>query len=250
MHETLGWRSTLRGAGGLEAQDRGRHGDVERLGAAAVVDAHPVVDRRVGGEAVGLAAEDDGDAAAPVGGRVRRAAGATTSRSCGSPAARTSATVGRTTGTWNSAPADARTTFGFVQSTVPGVTTSASTPAASAERRIVPRLPGSASRSATTTNAARSRTSVATAGSRTTANRPGAVSVALIRSATPGASRVHRPGAVDRADAGRDELRPRRPSRRRPPRRRARRPRRRTHPRRNANCGARGGAAVAGSWCS
>ena len=95
------------------------------------------------------------------------AMGPTRSASCGacprcdevptsaSPAAATSSSVRRRRpGTWNSAPAEARTTFGLNTSTEPGVTITASTPAASAERRIVPTLPGSARRSATTTKAA------------------------------------------------------------------------------------------------
>ena len=61
----------------------------------------------------------------------------------GEPGATTSSIVASTTGTWNSAPADARTTFGLYGSTLPGVSTTRSAPAASAERRIVPRLPGS-----------------------------------------------------------------------------------------------------------
>jgi hypothetical protein len=49
------------------------------------------------------------------------------------------------------APADARTTFGLKASTVPLVRITALAPAASADRRIVPRLPGSEILSATTT---------------------------------------------------------------------------------------------------
>ena len=48
-----------------------------------------------------------------------------------------------TTGTWKSEPAEARTVFGLVGSTVPSQQTTASTPAASAVRIIVPALPGS-----------------------------------------------------------------------------------------------------------
>ena len=62
-----------------------------------------------------------------------------------------------TTGTWNSAPAEARTTFGLKTSTEPTVSTTASAPAASAERRMVPTLPGSARPAATTTNPPRRR---------------------------------------------------------------------------------------------
>jgi hypothetical protein len=53
----------------------------------------------------------------------------------------------------NIAPADARTTFGLKASTVPLVSITALAPAASAERRIVPKLPGSEILSATTTQA-------------------------------------------------------------------------------------------------
>ncbi len=54
------------------------------------------------------------------------------------------------TGTWNTAPADARTTLGLNTSTVPSSTTTRAAPAASATRRIVPRLPGSPTPAATT----------------------------------------------------------------------------------------------------
>ena len=47
------------------------------------------------------------------------------------------------TGTWNSDPVVARTTFGLYGSTVRPVSTTASAPAASAARMIVPRFPGS-----------------------------------------------------------------------------------------------------------
>ena len=56
-----------------------------------------------------------------------------------------------TTGTWKSDPADARTVFGLVGSTVPSQQTTASTPAASAVRIIVPALPGSRTSTHTTT---------------------------------------------------------------------------------------------------
>ena len=53
-------------------------------------------------------------------------------------------------------PALALTTFGLYGSTEPGVSTTASAPAASADRMIVPALPGSDNRSATSTNEASS----------------------------------------------------------------------------------------------
>ena len=48
-----------------------------------------------------------------------------------------------TTGTWNSDPAEDRTVFGLVGSTVPSQHTTAPTPEASAVRIIVPAFPGS-----------------------------------------------------------------------------------------------------------
>ena len=51
-------------------------------------------------------------------------------------------------------PAVARTTFGLYGSTEPSVNTTASAPAASAERMMVPALPGSAMRSPTTRKSA------------------------------------------------------------------------------------------------
>ena len=59
--------------------------------------------------------------------------------------------VASITGTRNSEPALALTTFGLYGSTDPGVSTTAFAPAASAERMMVPALPGSARRSATST---------------------------------------------------------------------------------------------------
>src|ERR1700734_3824180 len=64
-----------------------------------------------------------------------------------------------TTGTLNRDPAVARTVFGLVGSTVPSQHTTASTPAASAVRITVPRLPGSLTSTQTTTSVASSRDS-------------------------------------------------------------------------------------------
>ena len=141
--------------GGLETEHGHGHRHVEALGPARGARSAPT--RRSSASSsrpVCLAAGDDARA-----GRVQSAStwgvprcdDVPTSRS---PACRTDARSVATTGTWNSAPADARTTFGLSTSTVPGVTTTTSTPAASAERRIVPRLPGSPTRSATTTKSA------------------------------------------------------------------------------------------------
>ena len=71
-----------------------------------------------------------------------------------SPEPSTSSIVAVTTGTRNSAPADDRTTFGLKGSTLPGVNTTRSAPAASADRSTVPRFPGSLTRSSTTTKSA------------------------------------------------------------------------------------------------
>ncbi len=72
----------------------------------------------------------------------RRRRGCSCRRGAGQPTRRSSSSA-TTTGTWKIAPADDRTTLGLYGSTDPGVSTTRSTPAASAERTIVPRLPGS-----------------------------------------------------------------------------------------------------------
>ena len=170
-----------------------------------VVDAHPRRDGRVVGQAVGLAAGDDGDAP-------DQSASSWGCPRCdevpisASPAAATSPSVASTTGTWNSAPAEARTTFGLNTSTEPGVTTTASTPAASAERRIVPTLPGSASAVGDDDEAGGVERARAGSGLATSANRPVGRSVAVMRSATPGPSRWAGVPAHG-VDAGRVELR-------------------------------------------
>ena len=73
------------------------------------------------------------------------------------PAARTAATAaagsGSTaTGRWNSEPTLARTAFGLYGSTESPASTTASAPAASAQRSRVPALPGSRTSAATTTS--------------------------------------------------------------------------------------------------
>src|SRR5208282_6198388 len=57
-----------------------------------------------------------------------------------------------TIGTWNTAPADERTALGFQRSTVPSQHTTASAPAAHADRATVPALPGSRTSTQTTTS--------------------------------------------------------------------------------------------------
>ena len=57
-------------------------------------------------------------------------------------------------GTRNTLPAEARTALGFHALTVPGRQTTPSAPNASAERRIVPRLPGSCRPASTSTSGA------------------------------------------------------------------------------------------------
>ena len=141
-------------AGGLEAQHGGGHRHVEALGPTARVDAHPLVDRRVVGRGRGPRCRRRGRSGRSSRRRCAPRRGARRCRAVAArPRRRRRASAG-TTGTWNSAPADARTTFGLNGSTEPGVSTTASAPAASAERMIVPRLPGSARRSATTTKSA------------------------------------------------------------------------------------------------
>src|SRR5664279_2437421 len=77
--------------------------------------------------------------------------------------------------------------FGLVGSTVPSQHTTASTPAASAVRIIVPALPGSRT-STQTRSVEQSRTSSRTAGTKPTTARSGCgVTVSAIRSMTPGA---------------------------------------------------------------
>ena len=154
--------------GRLEAQHRRRHRHVEALGPAVVADRHPLVDRGIVGQPVCLVADDERDPPGQIGlgvggPSVRR-------RADGPQAGRSAPTRGRrrARARRNSAPADARTTLGLNGSTEPAVSTTPSTPAASAERRIVPRLPGSAIRSATTTRSAAARSS-AGGGMRTTA---------------------------------------------------------------------------------
>lgn len=68
------------------------------------------------------------------------------------PASRTSLNeASSTTATWNTAPADARTTFGFVGSTLPVLNSTPDAPNASADRKMVPRFPGSLTASHHTT---------------------------------------------------------------------------------------------------
>src|SRR5207244_13203010 len=62
------------------------------------------------------------------------------------------ASTWRTTGTWNSDPAAARTVLGLYTSTEAGESTTPSDPLASAERRIVPAFPGSRTSTNTATN--------------------------------------------------------------------------------------------------
>ena len=61
---------------------------------------------------------------------------------CFSSQANTSAVLAEATGTENTVPLLARTTFGFAQSVTGSAAITAVTPAASAVRRIAPRLPG------------------------------------------------------------------------------------------------------------
>ena len=131
------------------------------------------------------------------------------------------------TGTANTVPSEARIAFGLNRSVRGSATTTASAPAASAERRTAPRLPGFSTPSSTTTSGS------------------GAARPQVGRGRCPGCARSRRrPPSARRIPAGRGprrsparsprrrNARPRRPSRHprsaRAPRRRPRRPAR--HP--------------------
>ena len=210
----------IAGAGRLEAQHGDGHRHVEALGPPAMLDAHPLVDRRVVGQAVGLAAGDDGDAAGPVDLGVRHAL---VRRRADQPQTGRTRVVQRRRrrrGRGTRDPADARTTLGLNGSTVPGVThdgVDARRPRRSAGscRGCRGRRSGRRRRPARR----RRRTSSAGAGdARRRRSRPRGVSVSLIRSATPGAEAVDRSGAADRRRRPGRRTGPRPPSRRRPPR--------------------------------
>src|SRR5581483_8022652 len=117
--------------------------------------------------------------------RIRPRSPSTPSTSCGSQPS--------TTGTWKSAPADARTVFGLVTSTEPWQKTTPWAPAASALRISVPPLPGSRTSIPTTSRAgspAPPTTSPSTGGRRrATASTGWGVTVPATRSSTPGARR-------------------------------------------------------------
>ncbi len=105
-----------------------------------------------------------------------------------------------TTGTWKSEPAEARTVFGLVGSTVPSQHTTAPTPEASAVRIIVPALPGSRTSTHTMT-IVMSFTSASSAGENpTTASTGWGVTVSATRSITPGArSKTRTPASNTRS---------------------------------------------------
>ena len=154
----------------LEAQHRGRHGHVEALGPPGVLDAHPRRRRRrpPGREPrCRPRSPADRTSRSRCGGR----RDATTSRWRGSrrPERRPRRGVHRDVEQGPGRGADDLRVEGVDGA---GVSTTASTPAASAERRIVPRLPGSARRSATTTKSAVARAVGSATGMRTTANSP------------------------------------------------------------------------------
>src|SRR5437763_10313125 len=126
--------------------------------------------------------------------RIRPRSPSTPSTSCGSQPS--------TTGTWKSAPAEARTVFGFVTSTEPWQKTTPWAPAASALRIRVPPLPGSRTSIPTTTRPAsppRATTSASAGGRRrATASTGCGVTVPATRSRPPGArrwTRIPRPAA-------------------------------------------------------
>ena len=92
-----------------------------------------------------------------------------------------------TTGTWNNDPADDRTVFGLVGSTLPSQHTTAPTPVASAVRIIVPTLPGSRTSTHTTIIDVPLMSSSAAVAKPTTASTGCGVTVSATRSITPGA---------------------------------------------------------------
>ena len=105
-----------------------------------------------------------------------------------------------TTGVWKIDPAEARTVFGLVGSTVPSQHTTASTPAASAVRIMVPALPGSRTSTHTTTIDASLSSSRRAGTNPTTATTGWGVTVSEIRSMTPGPrSKTRTPVANTRA---------------------------------------------------
>src|SRR5205085_3606663 len=97
------------------------------------------------------------------------------------------------------APADARTTFGLYASTDPGPSRIAAAPAASALRRSVPRLPGSASATPTTTSPSPASASAPTAGRGATASTGCGVRVVPSFSSTPSFSTATGVPAATRA---------------------------------------------------
>ena len=92
-----------------------------------------------------------------------------------------------TTGMWKMDPAEARTVFGLVGSTVPSQHTTASTPEASAVRIMVPAFPGSRTSTQTTTNEASCNSARAAGTNPTTATTGWGLTVSAMRSMTPGA---------------------------------------------------------------
>ena len=211
-------------AGHFEAQHRRRHRDVEALGPAGVADRHPLVDRASSASPCAslptTTATRPGRSASvcAVASVRRRADRAQPETACTDVERRVEHRhPEQRTGC-------ARDDLGLNGSTDPGVSTTPSTPAASAERRIVPRLPGSARRSATSDE-----------------TRPSLRSSAGVRHRDDGEDRLRRLGRRDTLDhirresrtrrtpvdgrrARRRRTRPRPPTRRRPLRRRAARP--------------------------
>ena len=101
---------------------------------------------------------------------------------------------------WNSDPAEARTVFGLVGSTVPWQQTTASTPAASAVRIMVPTLPGSRTSMQTTTIPPPPGRPGRPAAKATTATTGCGVTVSVTRPMTPGArSKTRAPEAKARS---------------------------------------------------
>ena len=127
------------------------------------------------------------------------------------------------TGRWNRAPAEARTHFGLHGSTEAPQKSTAAAPEASAARRSVPALPGSAT--STSTRAARPAAAAAIAASRSTSGRAATAATPCgVAASTRLGQHVRRPrcGPGRRARAGRRRRRRRAPrrARRGPPTRR------------------------------
>ena len=214
-------RVRVRARGGVEAHRRGRR-EVEALGAAVDRDAHPVVGQRrdLVGQPPRLVAEQPGGRAGQQAGVERRRgrrSPAPSAASTGTPASRSAGRPrpGRrstTSGRWNRLPADGAHGLAVVRvdADVPASTT-ASAPAASAQRITVPALPGSRTSAQTATSRGRPPSSTSARGSsrkRQTATMPCGVTVSAQRGERASSTSCHGHGPPPRRGRGGAASRP------------------------------------------